>query len=113
MVPDSNRCIWSPLLFGLAIGFVMNFAVDLGTGLMTIPRRSSRYPAEKLSDFDNADDIALFEETEKDMADTTEAIGKSANKLGLMMSFKKTEIMLIGHNPPPPKKKKRCDCTSW
>ena len=80
--------IWSPLLFGLTIDFVMKCAVDAkGTGLMTIPRRSSRYPAERISDLDYADDIALFEDTEKDMAETTEAIRKSASKLGLMMSF--------------------------
>ena len=63
--------IWSPLLFGLAIDFVMKCAVDAKeTGLTTIPRRSSRYPAERLSDLDYADDIALFQETEKDMAET-------------------------------------------
>ena len=65
--------IWSPLLFGLAIDFVMRCSVDAnGSGLTTIPRRSSRYPAEKLSDLDYADDIALFEETEKEMAETTD-----------------------------------------
>ena len=91
--------IWSPLLFGLAIDFVMRCSVDAkGIGLTTTPRRSSRHPAEKLSDLDYADDIALFEETEKDMVETTEAIRKSASKLGLMMSFKKTEIMPIAHH---------------
>ena len=44
------------------------------------------------------DDIALFEEMEKDMANTTRDINQSASKLGLMMSFKKTEIMPIGHH---------------
>ena len=58
----------------------MRCSVDAkGSGLTTISRRSSRYPAEKLSDLDYADDIALFEETEKDMAETSEAIRKSAS----------------------------------
>ena len=32
------------------------------------------------------------------MAETTETIGKYASKPGLTMSFKKTEIMPIGHH---------------
>ena len=89
--------IWSPLLFGLAIDFVMKTTVDAqNTGLTLIPRRSSRYPKETLSDLDYADDIALFEENEQNMAETTEAIRKSASRLGLMMSYKKTEILPVG-----------------
>ena len=40
----------------------------------------------------------FFEEDEKSMAKTTEAIRQSASKLGLMMSYKKTEILPIGHH---------------
>ena len=37
--------IWSPMLLGLAIDFVMRTAVDKNnSGLTLIPRRSSRYP---------------------------------------------------------------------
>ena len=89
--------IWSPLLFGLAIDFVMKIAVDKDNrGLTLTPRRSSRYPAEKLADLDYADDIALFEASEAAMAETTEAIRNIAGKLGLQMSYKKTEILPIG-----------------
>ena len=89
--------IWSPLLFGLAIDFVMKAAVDDNNrGLTLLPRRSSRYPAVKLADLDYADDIALFEETDSEMAKTTKAIHICAGKLGLKMSYKKTEIMPIG-----------------
>ena len=57
--------IWSPLLFGLTIDFVMKTTVDAqNTGLTLIPRRSSRYPQVNLPDLDYADDIALFEENE-------------------------------------------------
>ena len=99
--------IWSPLLFGLAIDFVMKIAVDKeNRGLTLIPRRSSRYPTVKLADLDYADDIALFEESEVEMAKTTEAIRVMAGKLGLKMSYKKTEIMSIGRasasNPTVP-----------
>ena len=42
------------------------------------------------------DDIALFEASEAAMAETTEAIRNIARKLGLQMSYKKTEILPIG-----------------
>ncbi|XP_072037001.1 uncharacterized protein [Amphiura filiformis] len=39
--------IWSPLLFGLAIDFILKRAVDENNrGLILMPRRSSRYPEE-------------------------------------------------------------------
>ena len=34
------------------------------------------------------------------MTDTTEAIRKSAGKLGLMMSYRKTEILTVGPSSP-------------
>ena len=46
-----------------------------------MPRRSSRYPTVKLADLDYADDIALFVESEAEMAETTEAIRVTAGKL--------------------------------
>ncbi len=89
--------IWSPLLFGLVIDFIMRHAVDDNNrGIVLIPRRSSRYPQVRLSDLDYADDIALFEESATKMAETTEAIRSLAGKLGLHMSFMKTELMTIG-----------------
>ena len=86
------------MLFGLAIDFVMRAAVDKNnSGLTLIPRRNSRYPEVKLADLNYADDIALFEESETKMAETTEAIRATAGKLGLHMSFKKTKILPIQH----------------
>ena len=61
-----------------------------------MPRISSGYPAEKLADLDYADDIALFEETDAEMAETTEAIPDIAGKLGLKLSYKKNDILSIG-----------------
>ena len=76
--------IWSPLLFGLPIDFVMKIAVDKDRrGLTLVPRRSSRYPKVKLADLDYADDIALFEENDVEIAKTTEVIREIAGKLGL------------------------------
>ena len=88
------------MLFGLAIDFVMRSAVGKNNrGLTLIPRQSSRYPEGKLADLDYADDIALFEESENTMAETTGAIRATAGKLGLQMSFKKTEILPIHRQP--------------
>ena len=77
----------------------MKTAVDQHKrGLTLMPRRSSRYRAENLADLDYADNIALFEETDAEMAETTEAIRyiAVAGKLGLKMSYTKTEIMSFG-----------------
>ena len=63
------------MLFGLAIDFVMRAAVDKNnSGLTLIPRCSSRYPENKLGDLNCADYIALFEESETKVAETTEVI---------------------------------------
>ena len=75
----------------------MKVAIDKNKiGIILVPRRSSRYPEVKLADFDYADDITLFEESNAEMANTTEAIRAIAGKLGLKMSYKKTAIMSIG-----------------
>ena len=75
----------------------MKAAVDKNKrGITLVPRRSFRYPEVKLADLDYADDIALFKESDAEMANTTEAIRAIAGKLGLKMSYKKTEIMSIG-----------------
>ena len=93
--------IWSPLLFGLTIDFAMRTAVDRDRrGLALIPR-SFWYPAVKLADLDYAEDIALFEESEAETADTTKAIRVTAGNFGLQMSFKKTEIMSVSQARVP------------
>ena len=81
----------------------MRAAVDANnSGLILTPRCSSRYPEVRLPDLDYADDIALFEDSDLKMANTTEAIHATAGKLGLKMSFKKTEILPIGHSCTTP-----------
>ena len=98
------------MLFGLAIHFVVRAGVDKNnSGLTLIPRRSSRYPEVKLADLDYTDDIALFEESETKMAETTEAIHAAAGKLGLRMSFKKTKILPIQHQSSS----KNSSCSTW
>ena len=68
--------------------------------------RSSRYPEVKLADLEYADEIALFEDSDAEIANTAEATRAIAGKLGLKMSYKKIEIMsirqAIGSNPIVP-----------
>ena len=66
-----------------------------------ISRRSSRYPEVRFSDLDYADDIALFEESDTRMAETTVAIRTTAGILALHTSFKKTELMPTGKSTSP------------
>ena len=101
LVQDSYRCTsrWYLVSSALRAGHWLcneSSSWQRQQGLNSTPRRSSRYPAEKLADLDYADDIALFEAFEAAMAETTEAIRNIAGKLGLQMSYKKTEILPIG-----------------
>ena len=75
--------LWSPLPFGLAIltFHESSYWRRWHKRDNLVPRRSSRYPEVKLTDLDDADDIALFEETVVEMAKTSEAIRAIAGKL--------------------------------
>ena len=59
------------------------------------------YPKVKLADLDCADDTALFEETEIEMAKTTEAIRKICRETWSQDELQKTAIMSIGQASVP------------
>lgn len=60
-------CVWSPLLFGLVIDWIMS---DMGDkGIETEPKVGSRRPGWKLPDLDFADDIALIESVLNELED--------------------------------------------
>ena len=89
--------IWSPLMFGSAIDFVMKQAVDRSNrGITLMPRRSLQYTEVRFSDLDYADDIDLFEESDTRMTETLDDIRTTAGKPWPPMSFTKTELMSIG-----------------
>ena len=92
--------MWSPLLLGLAVDFVKRTAVDKDKrGLTLMPRGSSRQGGGVETDWPGlyAGDIAVFEETDVEMAKIYNWSHRYiAEKLGLKMSFKKTEIMSVG-----------------
>ena len=63
------------MLFGLDIDFLIRVAVDKNkSGLALITRCSSIYSEGKIAYFHYADDIALFEGSDTEMSETTEAI---------------------------------------
>ena len=86
-------------MFGLDIDFMMRQAVDKSNRGITIILYLGGVQDTQMWDY--ADDIALFEESDTRMAETTEVIRTTAGKLGLHMSFKETELMLIGKSTSP------------
>ncbi len=54
----------APFLFIIVIGNVMKNS-EKEYGFVTYPKRSSRFPQQRLNDLDYADDIALIEGTQE------------------------------------------------
>ncbi len=84
-------CILSPLLFLMAVDFVMQKAMahpEFG-----IPWRWSK----QLTDLDFADDIALLGTTRKNIQEMTKRLGQEASKMGLCISTSETKVMQVGY----------------
>ena len=64
-------CVWSSLLFGILIDWVLKHALDENAGVVLERRRSSRYWQYRLSDLDFADDIALIHDTKERLQHAT------------------------------------------
>ena len=67
----------SPLLFAIAIDWVLRRTMDNSTGGITWTED------ESLCDLDFADDIALIDDSWNSMQQTTSTLTKEANKVGL------------------------------
>ena len=79
-------CILSPLLFGIAIDFVMRKCTNGKTG---IPWLNGTH----LEDLDFADDIALMSTSTEAMQRKTDQLASMAGRVGLQISFDKTKVM--------------------
>ena len=86
-------------MFGLDIDFVMRQAVDKSNGGITPILYLGGVQDTLIWDY--VDDIALFEESDTRMAETSESSGLQLETLGCIMSFKETELMLIGKSTSP------------
>ena len=80
-------CILSPVLFALAIDWVMRTATGLDVGLQWTD-------GSRLSDVDYADDIVLLETSRDRMQQRTETVETEGKKVGLQMNVKKCKTLV-------------------
>jgi endonuclease/exonuclease/phosphatase family metal-dependent hydrolase len=85
-------CVLSPMLFGIAVDFVMKQA-QTGEGL-----KVDKTVIEELA---FADDFGILSCTSNKMQNKTTATEKSAGKVGLRVNIRKTEVMRIGQEKEP------------
>ena len=92
----------APFLFIIVVDFLLLDATTIyDSGVITHPRRSSRYPSKFLNDLDFADDICSLETCISKAQQQLSATSKSAEKVGLTISIPKTEFLTINCNPGP------------
>ena len=77
----------SPLLFAVAIDWVLRRTMDNSTGGITWTDDAS------LCDLDFADDIALIDDSWNSIQQTTSTLTKEANKVGLCINVDKCKLM--------------------
>ena len=75
----------APFLFIIVVDYVMRISVDTMSenGYQLRPKRSSRYPAEFLTDTDFADDIALIRQSLEHARDLLQSLEQASNGVGL------------------------------
>ena len=87
-------CVWSPLLFGIIIDWVLKNSLDKNDlGIVLEKRRSSRYQQQRLSDLDFVDEIALIDESEQRLQLATSKVEEKGRKVGLTINSKKTKVI--------------------
>ena len=62
-------------------------------------RISSRYPEQKLSNLAFADDIALLDNTEKNLQKATDKVAAKGAKARLIINVAKTKVMHVKNTP--------------
>ena len=95
----------APFLFIIVVDYVMRISVDTMSenGYQLRPKRSSRYPAEFLTDTDFADDIALISQSLEHAHDLLQSLEQASNGVGLYLNETKTKCMnrcLLNNNNP-------------
>ena len=96
--------ILAPLLFIILVDYLLLRSTDgdIDSGVLTCPRKSSRYPAKVLNDLDFADDISLLEFSIARAQSQLTRTANAAADLGLVISAPKTEYITINCCPQPP-----------
>ena len=85
----------TPFLFIVVVDYILRMSVDQNkdNGIEVKPRRSSRHPAQYITDTDFADDIALISSTLANAQALLTSLEKAANHVGLYLNESKTEYM--------------------
>ena len=91
-------CCLSPLLFIIVVDFIMRRAFDKisNLGVCVQARKSSRFPAQHVTDTGFADDIALVAPSMSSLQQLADAMVAEALHVGLRVNVPKTELMAIG-----------------
>ena len=91
----------APLLFIICLDYAMRMALNNSDGLTLHPQKSKRKPAEKLSDLDFADDIALLSDSLADAQAMLNRVEQSCQAVGLHLNSTKTKFMHINPKANP------------
>ena len=85
----------APFLFIIVVDYVLRMSVDSisSKGFEIKPRRSTRHPAQYLTDTDFADDIALISESLVNAQSLLQSLEQASNCVGLYLNEKKTEYV--------------------
>ena len=85
----------SPYLFIICLDYVLRTLIDKirENGFELIKKRSRRYPAETITDDDNADDIAILANTPNQAETQLHSLERAATGIGLYINAHKTEYM--------------------
>ena len=86
--------VLAPFLFIIVIDYVMNKSEN-DYGFITHPRKSSRYPQQRLNDLDYADDIALLEGSQSRAQEQLEECSRTASSVGLEINIGKTKQIIF------------------
>jgi hypothetical protein len=92
----------APLLFIIVLDYILRQSMKEDNGLTVAPRRSSRFPAVKVTDLDFADDLALISDTIEKAQRLLHDLETAASDIGLHVNDLKTEFMLINIDDPEP-----------
>ena len=93
-------CVWSPLLFGLVIDFVLRKACDHQQQEICLQKKTRTLfrtePGQFLTDIDYADDVTLLNFINIKGEEMLHKLGRAGKETGLSISMPKTKGMGIG-----------------
>ena len=84
----------APFLFIIALDYVLHVDKMKELGFNLAKYKSRRYPAEKITDIDYADDLAITSDNLQNATKLLHSIEEAAQETGLCINLKKTEFMI-------------------